>query len=482
MEARNPRGDGRRALLAAPNTIPRPPATHRPSPAAPPPSPRRAGILPGVASPSRSRAVSWKANLIALWFAQVGTTLAFSFTFPFYPLFFEEIGGFATEQAAFWTGMSGWVFGVGMGLFSPVWGVLGDRFGRKLNVVRALALGAIFLALSGFSQTPLQLLASRFVIGATSGVLPTIMALVAAHTPRERLTFAAGAVQSALFLGVALGPLFGGIIYDAFGMRVAFLATGVALLASMLLVIVMVREDFRPAPSDANPLQPFADMWRMSTSRTMLPLYAVVFLVLAGNLVIQPAVPGIVKTIDGGSESGTASGHRVRDDGHRGGDLVGPDGMARGEAQPAADSDRGGGGSRRDESDSVLRGALLRAGGGAACDIAVRGGTRWAGERSDCDALAAEPAWRIVRFGAVRSRHRRRSRAARGRRRGRGMGTAERVPAGDSRVCPGPHRGRRAAGVESDARDWNPAFAGLTALLDCPPQTGPLRNPVLWRA
>ena len=254
------------------------------------------------------RAVSWKANLIALWFAQVGTTLAFSFTFPFYPLFFEEIGGFATEQAAFWTGMSGWVFGVGMGLFSPVWGVLGDRFGRKLNVVRALALGAIFLALSGFSQTPLQLLASRFVIGATSGVLPTIMALVAAHTPRDRLTFAAGAVQSALFLGLALGPLFGGIIYDAFGMRVAFIATGVALLASMLLVIVMVHEDFRPAPADANPLQPFADMWRMSTSRSMLPLYAVVFLVLAGNLVIQPAVPGIVKTIDGGSESGTASG------------------------------------------------------------------------------------------------------------------------------------------------------------------------------
>ena len=255
-----------------------------------------------------SHAVSWQRNLAALWVAQVGTTLGFSFTFPFYPLFFEEIGGLGAERAAFWAGMAGWVFGVGMGIFSPVWGVLGDRYGRKLNVIRALALGGLFLGLSGFAQTPGQLLASRFVIGATSGVLPTIMALVASHTPHERLTFASGAVQSALFIGIALGPLLGGVIYDELGMRAAFLATGAALWGSALLVIALVREDFRPAPPARNPAQPFIDLWRLSTSRAMLPLYAVVFLILAAHLIIQPAVPGLVAAVDGGSESGFASG------------------------------------------------------------------------------------------------------------------------------------------------------------------------------
>lgn len=261
-----------------------------------------------MATALRPPTVSWQRNLAALWVAQVGTTLGFSFTFPFYPLFFEEIGGLSAERAAFWAGMAGWVFGVGMGIFSPVWGVLGDRYGRKLNVVRALALGGLFLGLSGFAQTPGQLLASRFVIGATSGVLPTIMALVASHTPRERLTFASGAVQSALFIGVALGPLFGGIIYDSFGMQAAFLATGAALWGSGVLVIAMVREEFHPAPSSGNPAQPFIDLWRLSTSQAMLPLYAVVFLILAAHLVIQPAVPGLVATVDGGSDSGFASG------------------------------------------------------------------------------------------------------------------------------------------------------------------------------
>lgn len=261
-----------------------------------------------MSSATLSRPVSWKKNLIALWFAQVGTTLGFSFTFPFYPLFFEELGGFTTERAAFWAGLAGWVFGLGMGLSSPIWGVLGDRFGRKLNVLRSLILGGLFLTISGFSQTPFQLMASRFVIGATSGVVPTIMALVAAHTPRERLPFAAGVVQSGLFVGVALGPLLGGIIYDAWGMRAAFIATGAGLWSSALIVIFLVREDFHPAESSLGLVRPFVVLWRLSTSRAMLPLYGVVFLVLAAHLMIQPAVPGLVSIVEGGSDSGTASG------------------------------------------------------------------------------------------------------------------------------------------------------------------------------
>lgn len=273
----------------------------------PPPVPGGA-ILPSVSAPALSHPVSWKTNLIALWFAQVGTTLGFSFTFPFYPLFFEDLGGLSTERAAFWAGLAGWVFGLGMGISSPIWGVLGDRFGRKLNVLRSLILGGLFLTLSGFSQTPLQLLLSRFVIGATSGVVPTIMALVAAQTPRERLPFAAGIIQSGLFIGVALGPLLGGIIYDAWGMRAAFIATGAGLWGSAAIVVFLVRENFHPAESSLGVVRPFVVLWQLSTSRAMLPLYGVVFLVLAAHLMIQPAIPGLVGIVEGGSHSGTASG------------------------------------------------------------------------------------------------------------------------------------------------------------------------------
>ena len=41
----------------------------------------------------------WKRNLIVLWFAQVVTTLGFSFTFPFFPIFFTDLGVEEVERA-----------------------------------------------------------------------------------------------------------------------------------------------------------------------------------------------------------------------------------------------------------------------------------------------------------------------------------------------------------------------------------------------
>ncbi len=257
---------------------------------------------------SEANTFPWKRNLAVLWVAQVFTTLGFSFTFPFFPIFFQELGVADVERAAFWAGASGWTMGVGMGLFAPVWGIIGDRFGRKRNVVRAMVLGAIFLALSGYSQNPTQLLVSRFFVGATSGVVPTIMALVAAHTPRSRLALATGATMSALFLGTAIGPLFGGIIFDAFGMRAAFWSTAGALLGAAWLVVMLVREDFHRPEATARAVQPFIDLWRLATSKTFLPLLAVAFLVMVANLNVMPAVPGIVESIRGAETSATQSG------------------------------------------------------------------------------------------------------------------------------------------------------------------------------
>ena len=195
----------------------------------------------------------WKRNLIVLWFVQVITTLGFSFTFPFYPIFFGELGVAGVERQAFLAGLSGFMLGLGMGLLSPIWGIVGDRYGRRLNIMRAMVLGGVFLILSGYAQNPTQLIISRFLIGATSGVVPTIMALVAAHTPQHRLPLASGATMSALLLGTAIGPLVGGAIFDHWGMRAAFWGTGLALFLAGGMVIALVREEFHRPPALQSP-------------------------------------------------------------------------------------------------------------------------------------------------------------------------------------------------------------------------------------
>ena len=260
-------------------------------------------------SSQTTTAFPWKRNLAVLWAVQVLTTLGFSFTFPFYPIFFQELGVEGAERAAFWSGASAWMMGVGMGIFAPIWGLVGDRYGRKLNIIRAMTLAGVLMVLSGYAQTPTQLLVSRFFVGAASGVVPTIMALVATHTPRPRLPFATGVTMSGLYLGIAIGPVFGGLIFDALGARAAFWATGVVLLAGVLLVVVFAREEFSPGQARGRGVRaPLADLWRMATARTFLPLLAVVILVHGATLLVYPAVPGIVAAIGGGEATATASG------------------------------------------------------------------------------------------------------------------------------------------------------------------------------
>jgi MFS transporter, DHA1 family, multidrug resistance protein len=251
----------------------------------------------------------WKRNLIVLWFAQVVTTLGFSFTFPFFPIFFGEVGVVDSERAAFLAGVSGGLLGLGMGIFAPIWGIVGDRYGRRLNILRALVLGAVFLILSGYAQNASQLVFSRFFVGATSGVVPTIMALVAAHTPREKLPMAGGATMSALLLGTAIGPLVGGVIFDNFGMRAAFWATGLGLLVAAAMVIAFVREDFVKPQATKSPLEPFRSLWQLVGNSKFLPVLVMAMMLHAGVLMITPAVAGLVATLEGGSTRATDTGY-----------------------------------------------------------------------------------------------------------------------------------------------------------------------------
>ena len=251
--------------------------------------------------------VPWRRNLAVMWVAQAATVLSFTFTFPFFALFFKDLGIDDPGRAAFIAGVSGWALGLGMAIFSPIWGVIGDRFGRKLNVVRATAMGAVVLGLSGFAQNPEQLIASRFFAGALAGVGAAMLALVAAGTPRRRVAFATGVLQSGMFFGGTIGPVVGGLLFETYGMRIAFFANGIGLAVPAILVQLFVREGFvRPVTPLKSPFQPFRDLVGTATSREFWPLFVVVFFVHAALLVTFPALPVIVEAFTG--EGGAATG------------------------------------------------------------------------------------------------------------------------------------------------------------------------------
>ena len=167
----------------------------------------------------------------------------FSFAFPFLSIFLnKDLGVASGHDLDLWTAASASVSGLTMAVASPVWGILGDRFGRKPMVLRSMIGGAITVGLIFFAQNPFQLVVLRLLQGATSGTVAAATALVAAETPRSRVGWSLGVVTSAVALGGAIGPVVGGFAGAVVGLRWVFLGGGVLLLISALPVVLVVRE------------------------------------------------------------------------------------------------------------------------------------------------------------------------------------------------------------------------------------------------
>jgi len=185
---------------------------------------------------------NWKSNLFIIWIGQFIAMMGMSMVVPFLPLYIRELGVNETQLVARWSGL---VFS-GPFLFSfilvPVWGFLGDRYGRKLMVIRALFGLAIAQVLIGLSQNVIHLLIGRIVQGMVSGFVPASMALVASSTPRKKTGYALGLLQTATSGGTVLGPFVGGFLADHIGIRPIFFITATLCFLSALLVIFKVYE------------------------------------------------------------------------------------------------------------------------------------------------------------------------------------------------------------------------------------------------
>ncbi|HEY3084257.1 MAG TPA: MFS transporter [Candidatus Dormibacteraeota bacterium] len=175
--------------------------------------------------------------------AEFMAIFGFSFAFPFLSIFLnKDLGVHSGTDLYVWTAASASASGIALAIASPIWGILGDRYGRKPMLVRSMLGGGITVGLIYFAQNPTELVVLRFLQGLTSGTVAAATALVAAETPRARVGWSLGVVTSAVALGGAIGPVVGGLAGELFGLRLVFLVGGVLLLVALIPVLVMVRE------------------------------------------------------------------------------------------------------------------------------------------------------------------------------------------------------------------------------------------------
>jgi DHA1 family multidrug resistance protein-like MFS transporter len=247
---------------------------------------------------------SWKRNLYIMFVAEFIVIMGFSFIVPFMPLFVQELGDFSSSQAAFWSGLAIGGSGIAMFLSGPVWGIISDRWGRKPMVLRALFGSAVIQALTALSPNIYIFVALRFLQGLFSGTVPAAAAMVASTTPRDKITYAMGLLMVGVFCGNTIGPSIGGFLGAVFGYRDSFFVASGLLLVAGLLVLFLIKEDFR-RPVQQNSL---GDVWKLLSSKTILPLLVTICVIGMSQQVVQPVITLFIQELNPAGPASTSAG------------------------------------------------------------------------------------------------------------------------------------------------------------------------------
>jgi DHA1 family multidrug resistance protein-like MFS transporter len=243
---------------------------------------------------------NWKRNLFVLWFGQFMVMSGMTMIIPFLPLYIQELGVTDEKQVALWAGI---IFAgnfVTAFLFQPFWGRLADKYGRKMMIIRSGLGMAVVMILMGFSTSVWHLLLLRLLNGTISGYMPAAAALVSANTPRERIGFAMGTLQSGAVAGTIFGPVIGGLMVKWVGFAPIFFITGSLLLVGTLLALFMVRESFDKKQAASKPqLSIYKGLQELRRTRELPSLFAVTFMIQFAILSSMPLIPLFVQDMHG---------------------------------------------------------------------------------------------------------------------------------------------------------------------------------------
>ncbi len=179
----------------------------------------------------------------------------------------------------------GLMTGLAFALFYTILGIPIARYAdrphsnRVTIITVSLAAWSAMTALCGMAQNFVQLLLARIGVGVgEAGCTPAAMSLITDAVPAEKRSSAIAFYGLGVPIGSLLGLVIGGVLADAFGWRIAFLAVGIpGVLLALLLPFILKDPRFaggiKPSKADSAPALPFfAAVAEMAKSRTFVLL------------------------------------------------------------------------------------------------------------------------------------------------------------------------------------------------------------------
>ena len=174
-------------------------------------------------------------NLVILFFTLVVAMIGFGIIFPILPFYLESFGGGGREM-----GFVVAIYAFLQFLFSPFFGSLSERYGRKpLLVIGILGMTIAHLLFAVANSLWLVYLARALSGILSAATLPTGMAYISDSTSEERRGSAMGWLSGGMGVGVVLGPGIGGLLGTESLSLPFFVAAGLSTISLILVVLFL---------------------------------------------------------------------------------------------------------------------------------------------------------------------------------------------------------------------------------------------------
>lgn len=161
--------------------------------------------------------------------------LGFSIIIPILPVYSKELG--ATNIMV---GIIAGSYALMNFIFSPIWGNLSDRIGRKPVILVSILITAFSYLLFSFATAIPLLIVSRIIAGIGSANIGAAQAYITDITKPEDRTKAFGKIGAAFGLGFIIGPLIGGVILKHLGVQyIGYITMGLNIFNFILAAFIL---------------------------------------------------------------------------------------------------------------------------------------------------------------------------------------------------------------------------------------------------
>src|SRR5215469_173187 len=212
---------------------------------------------------------------LAVIFATVALDAAgIAVIFPILPALLRSMTGTDDVSALFGAMLA--LYALTQFVFSPVLGVLSDRYGRRPVLLLSLAGSTIDYLIMAFTPYLWLLFAGRAMAGLTAANTAVAMAYITDITPAAGRPRRFGLFHAFFGAGFVVGPVIGGALGDIW-LRDPFFAAAALNGLNFAIALFILPESHRPSrePIDWQALNPLVPLGWALTFRALVPLLTV---------------------------------------------------------------------------------------------------------------------------------------------------------------------------------------------------------------